>query len=339
MLLLGTLAATDPNRPVLAQGPPSRPPDRGGGSSFRDSPEGRQRRFDRAAAFLDQMDANHNGQIDADEAAGPRRGYLDRLLERAEMKPSFPIPLKRLHEGLQRYYAQEAGQDGSGKPPASSGGPAGPSKPSSSSSATTSTVPGFGTPGRPSSGSTSASSSPRPSVTPSTGSPSESSSSGGPSMEERIRGYAGNLIRQYDADKNGSLEKEEWSHMSMNPTDADRNHDGHITLDELAAWLLAYSQNRSGSGSSSSSSSSASKMWAGTTSSGKRSYRFLAPAERLPKGLPDWFTQKDANGDGQISMSEYSSNWTDEAAAEFAKYDLNNDGVITAAECLKAQKH
>ena len=79
-------------------------------------------------------------------------------------------------------------------------------------------------------------------------------------------------------------------------------------------------------------------MWASTTSTGKRSYRVLTPAERLPKGLPDWFTQKDANGDGQISMSEYSSTWTDEAAAEFAKYDLNNDGVITAAECVKAQK-
>ena len=229
LMLLGTLAAMELSQSVLAQGPPGPPSDRGGGHHSHDtSPEGQQRRFDRAAAFLDQMDANHNGQIDAEEATGPRRSYLDRLLERAEMKPTFPLPLKRLYESLKRYYAQEAAQEsGSGKPP----GPPGSSKPSSSSS-TTSTVPGFGSSSKPSSGSTSGSSSLRPSGT-SPGSSSGSSSSGGPSMEERIRSYAGNLIRQYDTDKNGSLEKEEWSHMSMNPTDADRNHDGHITLDEL----------------------------------------------------------------------------------------------------------
>ena len=37
-------------------------------------------------------------------------------------------------------------------------------------------------------------------------------------------------------------------------------------------------------------------------------------------------------------MAEFSSVWNDEIAAEFAKYDLNNDGVITPAECLEATK-
>ena len=277
-----------------------------------------------------------------DEATGPRRSYLDRLLERAEMKPTFPIPLKRLGDSLQRYYAREAAQESAGAGPSSPSG----TLPRSSTSSTpvTSAVPGFGGAVKPSSGfggpspatatgtsvpqTTTASSSPTaPSATP---------SSGASSIEERIRTYAANLLRQYDADKNGTLEKSEWSQMSMNPTDADRNHDGHITLDELAAWLLAYSQNRAAA--SGSSSSSASKMWSSPTSSGKRSYRFLSPAERLPKGLPDWFTQKDTNADGQVSMAEFSAAWTDQSADEFAKYDLNNDGVITADECLKAAK-
>ena len=58
----------------------------------------------------------------------------------------------------------------------------------------------------------------------------------------------------------------------------------------------------------------------------------------MPKGLPDWFLEKDANGDGQITMAEYTDNWTPEKVAEFARYDLNHDGIITAAECLKVEK-
>lgn len=66
--------------------------------------------------------------------------------------------------------------------------------------------------------------------------------------------------------------------------------------------------------------------------------RFLTARERLPKGLPDWFLEKDVNGDGQITMAEFTDNWTPEKLAEFAKYDLNHDGIITAAECLKVEK-
>jgi hypothetical protein len=70
---------------------------------------------------------------------------------------------------------------------------------------------------------------------------------------------------------------------------------------------------------------------------GPKSGRFLTPHERLPSGLPDWFREKDVNGDGQVDMSEYASEWTPALVEEFNRYDLNHDGVITAAECLKAE--
>ncbi|MCL6505314.1 MAG: hypothetical protein K6T86_21780 [Pirellulales bacterium] len=41
----------------------------------------------------------------------------------------------------------------------------------------------------------------------------------------------------------------------------------------------------------------------------------------------------DANGDGQIAMSEFATTWTDAKVEEFMRYDLNGDGIITAAEC------
>ena len=66
--------------------------------------------------------------------------------------------------------------------------------------------------------------------------------------------------------------------------------------------------------------------------------RFLTARERLPKGLPDWFLEKDVNGDGQVTMAQFTDNWTPEKVAEFARYDLNHDGIITAAECLKVEK-
>ena len=66
--------------------------------------------------------------------------------------------------------------------------------------------------------------------------------------------------------------------------------------------------------------------------------RFLTARERLPKGLPDWFLEKDVHGNGQITMAEFTDNWTPDKVAEFARYDLNHDGIITAAECLKVEK-
>jgi Ca2+-binding EF-hand superfamily protein len=71
---------------------------------------------------------------------------------------------------------------------------------------------------------------------------------------------------------------------------------------------------------------------------GRSSYRMMSPAERLAtyEGLPDWFARLDATGDGQVSMAEYAMNWSDEVVADFAQFDLNGDGIITAEECLLA---
>jgi hypothetical protein len=72
-------------------------------------------------------------------------------------------------------------------------------------------------------------------------------------------------------------------------------------------------------------------------SSGK-AYRFLTPAERLPEGLPFSFTSKDRDGDGQVSMAEFSNSWTASTVAEFNRWDANGDGVATPAECLAAER-
>ncbi|QDU30232.1 transaldolase/EF-hand domain-containing protein [Anatilimnocola aggregata] len=172
-----------------------------------------------------------------------------------------------------------------------------------------------------------------------------SSSSGLSGDAAKFRQYAESLLRQFDKNKNGILEKDEWSEMKSDHRAADSNGDSVITLDELTAKLQAYSSSSStassGSSSSKSGSSDRRSFWGSKSSTTskpgeKKSYRFATPTEKLPKGLPDWFLRNDADADGQIAMAEYSTSWSDTTAAEFQKFDLDGDGFITPAECLAA---
>ncbi|MCR4412591.1 MAG: hypothetical protein NUV77_09230, partial [Thermoguttaceae bacterium] len=64
--------------------------------------------------------------------------------------------------------------------------------------------------------------------------------------------------------------------------------------------------------------------------------KFHVPAKRLPPGLPDWFRQRDADGDGQLSLSEYAPKATPSQIAEFSRLDVNGDGLLTAKEYVRA---
>jgi hypothetical protein len=70
------------------------------------------------------------------------------------------------------------------------------------------------------------------------------------------------------------------------------------------------------------------------TRSDLKAFRFRTAVELLPDGLPDWFEQKDANGDGQVSMAEFSREWNEQIVADFRRLDANDDGVLTPREVL-----
>lgn len=172
---------------------------------------------------------------------------------------------------------------------------------------------------------------------------------------DKMKSYAESLLKQYDENKDGLLQKDEWTKMRSDYHSADQNGDHVLTQEEIYVKLVALSGPNAGgssSGSSGGGSSGGSKeggrdgrpggYGSRPGSSGSKSgkpgdskfQRVLTPTERLPKGLPDWFTRNDTDGDGQILMSEYAPAWTDATAAEFMKYDLNGDGFITPKECL-----
>lgn len=151
---------------------------------------------------------------------------------------------------------------------------------------------------------------------------SEKRESGG---DDRFRQYAESLLRQNDRNKNGVLEKDEWSRLRGNPADYDKNNDGKITVEELAMRSESFGRGRS----SRSDSSDKPKQ---------ETYRFLTATERLPKGLPDWFLRNDLDADGQIMMHEFTTSWSSSKVSEFNEYDLNGDGVLTPKEVLGAGK-
>jgi len=336
-------------------------------SMRRGGPDGDPGRSSQLVSLLRQFDANGDGTITSGEVSLSRRSAYEGVVRRAGLDPSGPVSVQALADAL----SQRGGRGSRDGGPSTSNSDTSQSGTADSAAAQPTLVPGFGAaatqtamvPGfgasvtvasvsSPTPASSSASSS-SPSAPPSSNAsspPSPAAPSAPPQLDSRMRRYAESLLRQYDKNKNGVLEKDEWSQMRGTWHDADANGDGTITLDELGAKLGRYS----GRGSSSSSSSSPSSpvrsppsgassegggatSSAGTDPSARKSYRFLSPQERLPQGLPDWFVRKDANGDGQVSMAEYSQTWSNSLAEEFAKYDRNGDGVVTPEEAIKAQ--
>jgi hypothetical protein len=151
---------------------------------------------------------------------------------------------------------------------------------------------------------------------------------GNPGGMQRIREYAESMMRKYDENKNGMLEQDEWKQMGGGDHGAaDRNGDGRLSLDELTLRFSGGGERRGDRDE---------RRRDGDVE--RKSYRALTAVERLPKGIPDWFTKKDANADGQVAMAEYGTSWSDSELAEFQKWDVNNDGYITPDECVPKTK-
>jgi Ca2+-binding EF-hand superfamily protein len=153
---------------------------------------------------------------------------------------------------------------------------------------------------------------------------------------ERIRKFASDTLKKHDADGNGILEGEELKDLGTS-RNADKDGDGKITHNELVALYTPTTASTSTSTVSPAATKPAAESKPSSDSSAKslivntsrKSYRFKSTKERINS----WkFSSKDANGDGQVSMSEYSSSWSDRTASEFQRYDKDNDGMITVEE-------
>lgn len=289
------------------------------------TPEEIKQRIARSEEFLSRIDTNRNGVIDPEEAEGPQQRFVERILGRAGLEPKFPMPISQIRERLTAAYQNGAA---SGQPGGPAGGVPGFGVPGGVPPGTS--VPGFADPGRvPSTGSvpgfgpTASTPGPAGPSQPPAGSvqPSGSKADVPSEIVAKIRELASSIIQKYDREKKGKLTRDEWPQGQWGTFDeANRQRGNFITMEELVIHLTdLYRQNR-----------------LPFIAIGAHSYRFLTALDRLPKGLPSWFLTKDRDGDGQVTMAEFSGEWDSSRLAEFERYDLNDDGIITPAECLKA---
>ncbi|MCA9136898.1 MAG: hypothetical protein KDB00_09065 [Planctomycetales bacterium] len=285
-----------------------------GGGGDRGSRGGPGGGFD-PSSFLSRLDANGNGTLDPEEQQGPAQFLIQRMQQSdPSIKPGQPISIKRVTESFNKMREERSNDSSRGR---GTNGDEG-LEPEL-------LVPGFGIDVAP------------PML-----------AGFGPAAEmmdvavsEEDRKQARETIGRYDRDRDGVLKQSELSsRLSGNPMDFDRNKDGRLTEGELA---VRYARRRESAEASREDDRRRRDRGDNRTAEvvppdvygGRKSYR-INGEKKPPEGLPGFFTDKDANQDGQVEMAEFASKWDDGAVEEFFKSDLNRDGVITAEEAVLA---
>jgi Ca2+-binding EF-hand superfamily protein len=278
-------------------------------------PGGSRGGFD-PSSFLSRLDSNGNGVLDPDEQQGPAQFIIQRLQQNdSSIRPGQPIPLQKITEGFQRMReGRDGGRDDNNRGRGGSDDDA---------LMPELLVPGFGLELDP---------------VPLMGFGAAAEMLSVTVTEEDER-EAAEMMQRFDRNRDGVLSGGEISsRFSGNPLDFDRNKDGKLTASELA---VRYARRREGREESRREDDRRrnrqqdEEVEIPDVFNGRRSYRAMA-SRSLPEGLPGYFTDKDANGDGQVTMAEFASEWSDETVKQFFGSDLNRDGVITAEEALTA---
>ncbi|PQO41878.1 proprotein convertase P-domain-containing protein [Blastopirellula marina] len=112
---------------------------------------------------------------------------------------------------------------------------------------------------------------------------------------------AKSIVDRYDFNRNDQLEPQEMSAAGIEVAKVDYNRDGAVDSQELSQYLFNTMEKA---------------------------------ANSRQEAIPTWFFERDANGDQQVLMSEFTDQWDEAALSQFASYDHNQDGMITIDEVL-----
>ncbi|MEE8451964.1 MAG: hypothetical protein V3R99_08615 [Thermoguttaceae bacterium] len=174
------------------------------------------------------------------------------------------------------------------------------------------------------------------------------------------------MLKKYDKNGDGTLQPDEYASMRGTPGSADLDGNATITLEEFAQYVADFGAGRNlclvvpamdlgkevppllhpttppaiddEQELSSGSMGAGSRGVRSIPADLRRDRQFFVPRSRLPAGLPDWFLQRDTDGDGQLTIAEFAAEGSKTQFDQFALYDLNSDGVMTAAEYMRATK-
>jgi len=122
--------------------------------------------------------------------------------------------------------------------------------------------------------------------------------------EQRDRYYlTSSVLDRFDLNKNGQLDPAETISLGIPISRMDVDRDGALSRDELNAHFTML-QDEAGD---------------------------------IAQGLPTWFYERDLDRDGQVSMSEFTDEWTNELLDEFTQLDQNDDGLLTTFEVVRSK--
>lgn len=172
-------------------------------------------------------------------------------------------------------------------------------------------------------------------------------------VSPKLLRYAERIVHNYDVDKSGDLTLDEVRGMTGRPATADGNRDGKITVREFAEHAARFGAGRAirlthagdgplaqGQGAAQPAGTEAAPATTTATEAAvardpRRNLKYFAA---LPAGVPSWFVERDADGDGQLSLAEFSPKLLKSEIAEFNRHDSNQDGIVTAKELLGSSK-
>jgi hypothetical protein len=171
------------------------------------------------------------------------------------------------------------------------------------------------------------------------------------STTAKILRIAQQLVERLDRNSDQKIDVAEWAALASPSALPDGDADGTADVQEMAAWLTRYGRGQ--------------RLWLGAVSTGTRptaapeppttplsaadkttatvtgnpasrprNQRFFVPPEAIPAGLPEWFAARDADGDGQLTLFEFSPQGVPTEVRDFSTWDVDGDGVVTASEYL-----
>ncbi|MEM9366658.1 MAG: EF-hand domain-containing protein [Planctomycetota bacterium] len=287
-------------------GPPGGGGDRGGSSRGGFDP----------SSFLSRLDRNGNGTLDPDEQEGPA-SFIIRRLESVDpsVRAGQPISISKITDAFNKMRGGDSDRDRSDN----DGDRDRRREYDDMVEELEPLVPGFGV---------------DIAYTPLPGFGPAADRFTIPTTDEDLADARSALAR-YDGNKDRLLSREEVARGRFwgNPMDFDQNGDGGLSEQELAVRAATRRQAREDS--ESARDDRGRRESSGSRESlvdfqGRQSYRVTGRS--TPEGLPRFFSDRDVDQNGQLAMSEYTSDWNQQLVEEFYQWDQNRDGVITIQE-------
>lgn len=175
--------------------------------------------------------------------------------------------------------------------------------------------------------------------------PSTSKTSKSKNSQKVFAAYIDGVFAKYDLDKDQKLSPDELKEMRR-PFKGDTDRDGFISKEEATEFIKVKGgkQQAKEKGKSSNAQSNAgreSRSGRDRLSRGSQSSRMASKGGAVRSATVEArgaLSDLDADSDGQIQMSEFSSTWDKATLQSFREMDVDQDGILSAAEWAKRSK-